>query len=72
MQYQILWRIVMKKTIYDKLTPKQKELWNNIKELPYGATQEELAEEMGITKSRINQHLKNLRKYTREEILEAA
>ena len=55
-----------------KLTPKQKQLWDNIIDLPYGATQQDYANEMGVTKGRVNQHLKDLRKYTREEILEAA
>ena len=55
-----------------KLTPKKKELLEIIKALSGNATQQDYANEMGVTKGRVNQHLKDLRKYTREEILEAA
>ena len=55
-----------------KLTPRQNELLEIIKVSVDNATQTDYANEMGVTKGRVNQHLKDLRKYTREEILEAA
>jgi hypothetical protein len=73
MQYQILWRIVMRTTIYDNLTPRQKELLEIIKVSVDNATQTDYANEMGVTRGRINFMINALRKrYTREEILDAA
>jgi|TARA_B110000263_G_scaffold5782_1_gene4975 plasmid maintenance system antidote protein VapI len=63
----------MRTTIYDNLTPRQKELLEIIKVSVDNATQTDYANEMGVTRGRINFMINALRKrYTREEILDAA